>query len=52
MECIGHIDSLWRYPVKSMRGERSSRHSSGSLGSMATECMLSMTPALPRGSPT
>jgi uncharacterized protein YcbX len=22
MECVGHIESLWRYPVKSMRGEQ------------------------------
>ena len=34
MSIIGTVESLWRYPVKSMRGESSLRRLSASLASM------------------
>jgi uncharacterized protein len=30
--CVGHVDALWRYPVKSMLGERLQQFSVGSKG--------------------
>ena len=52
MSVIGKIESLWRYPVKSMRGEALNEAFLGSPGSMLTAYSpLGALPA-PAGSPT
>jgi hypothetical protein len=53
MSFVGQVESLWRYPVKSMRGEElEERPSLGFQVCMATASLLSRVPLHPRDSLT
>jgi uncharacterized protein YcbX len=52
MAVIGRVESLWRYPVKSMRGEELSEAFVGFAGFYGVDCSLSRVPRGPRGSHT
>ena len=52
MSIVGQVESLWRYPVKSMRGEELEEAFVGFPVSTATVCSPSEVPPVPGGSPT
>ena len=51
MSIIGQIDSLWRYPVKSVRGEEMDELLSAMPEYLAIDSLLSLAPPLPPASP-
>jgi uncharacterized protein len=52
MAIIGKVESLWRYPVKSMRGEELSEAFVGFAGVYGDAYSLLGAPGDPAGSPT
>lgn len=51
MSIVGSVDSLWRYPVKSMRGEELREAVVGFAASMAIGSSPSPVPPAPKDSP-
>ena len=50
MSLIGHVDSLWRYPVKSMRGEELQEAFDGFPGVYGDRLYAFRSSAAPKGS--
>ena len=48
MSVVGKVDSLWRYPVKSMRGEELEEAFVGFSGVYGDRLLLSGAPLRPR----
>src|SRR5438128_11089820 len=51
MSIIGEVDSLWRYPVKSMRGEELDEAFAGFSGVYGDRLFASRSSASPKGFP-
>lgn len=51
MEMLGRIESLWRYPVKSMRGEELKEAFAGFAGIYGDRCYAFHSSAAPKGFP-
>jgi uncharacterized protein len=51
MEILGQVDSLWRYPVKSMRGEELSQAYIGFSGIYGDRLYAFRSAAAPKGFP-
>jgi uncharacterized protein len=52
MPLIGKVDSLWRYPVKSMRGEEMDELFVGYAGVFGDRLFAFVSDASPKGFPT
>lgn len=52
MSGVGRVDGLWRYPVKSMRGEELEEAFLGFAGSTVTGSLPSRGRTVPKGFPT
>jgi uncharacterized protein len=51
MKVVGHVDSLWRYPVKSMRGEQLQEACLGFAGVYGDRVYALRSSAAPKGFP-
>lgn len=51
METVGVVESLWRYPVKSMSGEQMSKAFMGFSGIYGDRCFAFKSSAAPKGAP-
>ncbi len=51
MKNVGVVESLWRYPVKSMRGEQMGRMFMGFSGIYGDRCFAFKSSAAPKGAP-
>jgi uncharacterized protein YcbX len=52
MSIVGHVESLWRYPVKSMRGEELDTSYMGFSGVYGDRLYAFRSSVAPEGSPT